>query len=505
MLASIVAPCAILSLLFTTVTSLPLRIMQNRQDTSSTQPARPKLVVAHHMVGNTFPYTSQDWEDDIALASANGIDGFALNYGPDEWQPAQLDNAYAAALKFSNFSLFLSMDMAVLPCSSPDDAQALRSDVLKYANHPKQLKVNGKAFVSTFAGESCTFGQSSVALGWSSQFSRHPDINGKIVFVPTFFSDPAQFSQFADVMDGDFNWNGGWPIDLTLEQLNSINSDTPSNNSTTSRVAGFAGGVDDTPDIGTLIGSTSTDENHLQGLAAIGGGLKARQAANEKRLYMASVSPWFFTHFGQDTFNKNFMFLADEHLYARRWESLIAVRDSVDIVQILTWNDWGESSYVSPIKGALPQGSEQWVDGMPHDGFLSLTKYYAEAFKTGQDPVVTNDTIVLVSRPHPVQADAPDSLGRPKGFELTSDKMWATILLKEPADVELSTSPENVQATQLPAGISKLSIPISAGGTMSAVIKRNGTTILETTPTNFTFSANPEKFNFNAFVLSAST
>jgi len=52
-----------------------------------------KYVVAHHMVGNTFPYTLQDWADDIALAHASGIDGFALNMGIDDWQPARVADA----------------------------------------------------------------------------------------------------------------------------------------------------------------------------------------------------------------------------------------------------------------------------------------------------------------------------------------------------------------------------------------------------------------------------
>ena len=54
-----------------------------------------KAVVAHHMVGNTFPYTLQDWMDDITLAHASGIDGFALNVGRDDFQKQQVANAYA--------------------------------------------------------------------------------------------------------------------------------------------------------------------------------------------------------------------------------------------------------------------------------------------------------------------------------------------------------------------------------------------------------------------------
>lgn len=34
---------------------------------------------------------------DIRLASASGIDGFALNLGPDWWQPDRIRDAYNAA------------------------------------------------------------------------------------------------------------------------------------------------------------------------------------------------------------------------------------------------------------------------------------------------------------------------------------------------------------------------------------------------------------------------
>ena len=54
----------------------------------------PKYVVAHHMVGNTFPYTIDDWAEDIVLAHEAGIDGFALNMGTDSWQPARVADAW---------------------------------------------------------------------------------------------------------------------------------------------------------------------------------------------------------------------------------------------------------------------------------------------------------------------------------------------------------------------------------------------------------------------------
>lgn len=52
-----------------------------------------KYVIAHHMVGNTYPYGVSDWAKDIALAYANGIDAFALNVGSDSWQKARVADA----------------------------------------------------------------------------------------------------------------------------------------------------------------------------------------------------------------------------------------------------------------------------------------------------------------------------------------------------------------------------------------------------------------------------
>lgn len=114
-----------------------------------------------------------------------------------------LDMSYVSFLRnkiYNNYSYYSS-----LPCSSPDNAQAVRNLVAAHISHPNQLQYNGRAFVSTFAGESCTFGQDSVPDGWKSQFVQHPQMQGKIYFVPAFFINPTQFTEFADVMDGDFN------------------------------------------------------------------------------------------------------------------------------------------------------------------------------------------------------------------------------------------------------------------------------------------------------------
>lgn len=144
---------------------------------------------------------------DIALAASKGIDGFALNTGRDTWQSARVADAYTAAKNFTTvtgtaFKLFMSFDMSSLPCTATGDAATLQTYIKTYNTHPNQLKYNNKTLISTFAGESCRFGQSSLQTGWAYAVknSSLPAVH----FMPSFFVDPATFSGLT-VMDGAFN------------------------------------------------------------------------------------------------------------------------------------------------------------------------------------------------------------------------------------------------------------------------------------------------------------
>ena len=66
----------------------------------------PKIVVAHHIVGLTAAFTIDDWKSDITAAQANGIDGFALNIGNDDFTATQTDNA--SVLSFTQLFLMLT-------------------------------------------------------------------------------------------------------------------------------------------------------------------------------------------------------------------------------------------------------------------------------------------------------------------------------------------------------------------------------------------------------------
>ena len=59
---------------------------------------------------------------------------------------------------------------------------------------------------------------------------------------------------------------------------------------------------------------------------------------NSGKLFIGAASPWFFTHYGADTYNKNWIYRSDDWLYNTRWEQLIANRDKVNMVELISWN-----------------------------------------------------------------------------------------------------------------------------------------------------------------------
>ncbi|KAH7890334.1 glycoside hydrolase family 71 protein [Phlebopus sp. FC_14] len=407
-----------------------------------------KVVVAHFIVGNTYNYSVDNWTTDFALASSKGIDGFALNVGSESWQFDRVTDAYAAASTFKTaaFKLFLSFDMTSLPCSTAEDATALHQYIQAYASHPSQLMISGRALVSTFAGQGCTFGLESVDEGWG--FAIRKQGLPMVHFVPAFFvSDPEALEDLT-MIDGAFNWRACWPegnSDITFDP----------------------------------------DDVWIEHLG--------------KRDYMAGISPWFFTHYDKSSYDKNFVLRGDDWLVSRRWELLVKNRDKITLTQIVTWNDFGESSYVGPVEGVQPQ-SQAWTNGYDnHQNWLDLMSYFIEAFKTGAYPVIMEDRLFMWAKLFPTAAMTPDPVGRPENAEYLSDTLWAMVFLIAPASVTLTCGPSSTTMF-LPSGVTRLALPLVADCAVEGMIRRAGVESVHARPEGFEFSARPQAYNFNAFV-----
>ncbi|KAL1746452.1 glycosyl hydrolase family 71-domain-containing protein [Schizophyllum fasciatum] len=203
--------------------------------------------------------------------------------------------------------------------------------------------------------------------------------------------------------------------------------------------------------------------------------------------YAAGVSPWFFAHYGY----KNQYYRGDDWLLNNRWDQLMAMRDRMNFVEIQTWNDWGESHYMGAIHTADQPAGTNWVNGYPHTAWMDMNLYYIQAFKSGAYPAVSSDVIYFWARPHPAAATASnDGLGRPTGYDWATDAMWAVVFSTGPATVTIRCGSSS-NTTTVGAGITKLLTPLSPGQ-MTVTMVRGGQTVINYTPTDYTYVTNPK-------------
>lgn len=96
-----------------------------------------------------------------------------------------------------------------------------------------------------------------------------------------------------------------------------------------------------------------------------------------------------------------------------------------DMIQIQTWNDFGESHYVGPVnpKAAFPGQSKEWVDGMSHEAFYEMLQFYIEWYKTGNQPEIRENRFAFYHRRHSKWADHANSdpVPKPANWEWTRD------------------------------------------------------------------------------------
>ncbi|KAF7440239.1 hypothetical protein PC9H_000583 [Pleurotus ostreatus] len=214
--------------------------------------------------------------------------------------------------------------------------------------------------------------------------------------------------------------------------------------------------------------------------------------------YSATISPWFYTHYNY----KNIVYNSDNWLLVTRWEQLMSFRNTITFAELVSWNDYGESHHMGPVKGAMPSGTN-WVNGLPHTAWFDMSQYYITAFQTGSYPAITKDVIYFWARTHPVAATASsDSLGKPSGWNWVQDTLWAVVFATSPGSVTL-TSGTNTQTFSVNAGVNKLKLPLSPGK-ITVSMTKNGQVIINYSPAGYTFITNPVTYNYNAYVDSAS-
>jgi hypothetical protein len=113
---------------------------------------------------------------------------------------------------------------------------------------------------------------------------------------------------------------------------------------------------------------------------------------------------------------------SDDLLYPSRWSKLLALppSHSPDIIQIISWNDYGESHNIAPISGAQP-GSEGWTNEMSHEAFREMTWYFIGRWRDNTPEVGGAIRVWMWYRTHPARMVAgSDEVGSPEHSDWVS-------------------------------------------------------------------------------------
>ncbi|KAI9779642.1 MAG: hypothetical protein M1835_004663 [Candelina submexicana] len=213
------------------------------------------------------------------------------------------------------------------------------------------------------------------------------------------------------------------------------------------------------------------------------------------KLWMAGLASWFFKRFDA---NNNWSHAQDDGIFFDRWLHLLQLKP--DYIEIITWNDWGESHYIGPadMTNTLPQSS--W-DTLDHTAFLKMTKRFIKAYKARQNTIsieAGDEDVFMFYRLQPAKTlGSTDSLPLPLDAEFLKDEVFVVAFLASSADITL-TSGGTVHHIAGKAGVSKTGIPWTLGP-QSLSAERSGQTLV--TKTGPSISQQLSRYNGNVVAL----
>lgn len=414
-----------------------------------------RKVFVHYMLSNQDyePDTPSgekniaSYEREIQQAQAIGIDGFALNAGGWFKEPRYIRRASemfeAAHRLHSGFKLMFSADMC---CSNAaDDVMDM---VRRFANNKRYsavyFKHDGKFVLTTFAGSNRgpqfwkqlksdleqgthpSHRTAPNALAYASSIPSSAPL--PLYLVPAFFwggelphANDIQtgLADYASIIDGSFYW-------------------------------GIAG----VPGLGHPPDQMPSIDAYASVLHTAG------------KLYMAPIC---FQFWGANA-GRYYEYSGYSGMRTM-WMDAIK-KSHPDWVEIITWNDFIEGTYVSPIDdparfagandlGASVAPSSTLHFFHSHRGATDLLAYFIEWYKTGQQPIIHKDHIFWAYRTQLVtgQQKANPSI---KLYGPVADVIYFTANLTSPAVLHVTIG-DRSSSIALPAGSTDVQVPMVAG------------------------------------------
>ncbi|KAF2091346.1 glycoside hydrolase family 71 protein [Saccharata proteae CBS 121410] len=401
--------------------------------------AHAKAVFVHYMCGtmNSMDRATTDITDGANL----GIDAFAINVQNTtaEYAVNTIEWMFEAAKTNGNIKLFFSMDFAF--SETIDNFMDL---IQKYYDHDAYYKYNDLPFVSTFDGGTQTFGQSTSNAGWQNEFKDVMKDDGYPVFFAPDFDDydglgseyDAAFFENYPVVDGILAWDYAWPH----------------------------------VDTGFVNVSSDKDQTALT------------NAHNVSKPYIMPVSTLQFKHL--DTSDN----------WYRRGELGLPIRMSQvlslapDFIEIITWNDAGESHYIGNIwSEANAEDVNAYSEGWDHTAWQNIIGPFITAYKNSETDVSSivpglgdYSGVMWYHTLLNTATCASDSLGPPDNEDGAQNAINFAVLLPAGATgytIEAWSAGSLLQSFDAVAGMNAHSVPGVVAGALSVKLVKGGETV----------------------------
>ncbi|KAI8197977.1 Mutanase, partial [Colletotrichum sp. SAR 10_65] len=240
--------------------------------------------------------------------------------------------------------------------------------------------------------------------------------------------------------------------------------------------------------------------------------------------YMMPVSPWFFTNL--PGYSKNWLWKSGD-LWYERWKQVVSMDFEPEFLEIISWNDYGESHYIGPLDDTQYEAFDvgdapyNYVKNMPHDGWREHLPYLIDLYKTGTASF-TKESMVTWFRTSlsDTCADGGTTGNTASQLQLeyhardlTPDRIYFSALLASPAELKVSFGGRDYSVTNWDytpdggVGVYHCSIPVlGAGGAWHAQVVRSGSAIIDyAVPQGISGDCPNGVTNWNPWVGSASS
>ncbi|KAK1727776.1 hypothetical protein CaCOL14_001466 [Colletotrichum acutatum] len=208
--------------------------------------------------------------------------------------------------------------------------------------------------------------------------------------------------------------------------------------------------------------------------------------------YMMPVSPWFYTNL--PGYNKNWVWRGDD-LWYDRWNQVMDVMPA--FVQIISWNDYGESHHIGPVRTNAMEAFEvggapfNYALDHPHDGWRHFLPYLIDSYKAAVAPSIKDEALMTWYRGSPAlsckdggttaNAVAHDQKTL-TAAQVVRDKIFYSALLTSAAEVTVSVGGKAQKGnwTSTPdsgKGVYHGSIPFLGTGDVVITMTKYGTEI----------------------------